>query len=74
MVTCGQIALYNAYLPGNKHAPRLTRKVEEVYKEIAEQDFPEGRYYMILEVGGEIKDSGEDFQMPPIKYCFKASG
>jgi len=36
MVTSGQIALYNAYLPGNKHAPRLTRKVEEVYKEIAE--------------------------------------
>ena len=36
MVTCGQIALYNAYLPGNKHADRKTKKVEEVYKEIAE--------------------------------------
>ena len=23
MVTCGEVALYNAYLPGNKHAPRL---------------------------------------------------
>ena len=23
MVTCGTMALYNAYLPGNKHAPRL---------------------------------------------------
>lgn len=23
MVTCGDVALYNAYLPGKKHAPRL---------------------------------------------------
>jgi ubiquitin-activating enzyme E1 len=23
MVTCGEVALYNQYLPGNKHAPRL---------------------------------------------------
>ena len=61
MVTCGQIALYNQYLPGNKHAPRLPRAIEEVYKEIAEEDFPTGRYYMILEVGGEIKETGEDF-------------
>ena len=74
MVTCGQIALYNQYLPGNKPAPRLPRPVEEVYKEIAEEDFPTGRYYMILEVGGAIKDTEEDFQMPPIKYCFKAPG
>jgi len=27
MVTCGEVALYNAYLPGNKHAPRLARAV-----------------------------------------------
>ena len=36
MVTCGQIALYNAYLPGNKHADRLPKKPEDVYREIAE--------------------------------------
>ena len=63
--------MYNAYLPGNKHANRLPRKPEEIYCEIAEENFPEGRYYMILEVGGSIKETNEDFQMPPIKYCFK---
>jgi len=26
---------------------------------------------MVLEVGGAIKETEEDFQMPPIKYCFK---
>lgn len=31
MVTCGDVALYNAYLPGNKHAPRLAEKIEDVY-------------------------------------------
>ena len=61
MVTCGQIALYNAYLPGNKHADRLPKKPEDVYREISEQDFPEGRYYMVLEVGGAIKETEEDF-------------
>jgi len=74
MLTCGKFALYNSYLPGNKHADRLPRKVEEVFKEIAEEDFPTGRYYMILEACGEVKGSGEDFSMPPIKYCFKAPG
>jgi len=34
MVTCGDVALYNAYLPGNKHAARLTQSIEEVYKTI----------------------------------------
>lgn len=72
MVTTGQFALFNAYLPGNKHAPRLTQKVEDVFKQISEEEFAAGRYYLILEVGGAIKDTEEDFQMPPIKYCFKA--
>jgi ubiquitin-activating enzyme E1 len=32
MVTCGEVALYNAYLPGNKHAARLSEKIEDVYR------------------------------------------
>lgn len=32
LVACGKFALYNAYLPGNKHAPRLEQKVEDVLK------------------------------------------
>ena len=31
MVTCGEVALYNAYLPGNKHAPRLAQSPEAVH-------------------------------------------
>ena len=69
MVACGRIALYNSYLPGNKHAARKVRPMEEVYREIEGKDFPKHRYYMILELGGET-ESGEDFTMPPIKYCF----
>lgn len=74
MVTCGQFALYNAYLPGNKHAPRLAQTPEAIYEEIAEKGFHPTKYYMVLEVGGAIKETQEDFQMPPVKYCFKARG
>jgi ubiquitin-activating enzyme E1 len=72
MVACGKIALYNGYLPGNKHAARLGRKIEEVYREIDGKDFPTGRYYMVIELGGETTE-GEDFTIPPIKYCFKSA-
>ena len=71
MVACGKVALYNAWLPGGKHKPRLAQKVEEVYQEITKEEFPHGRYYQILEVSGETVDDGSDFTCPPIKYCFK---
>ena len=32
LVSAGNFALYNAFLPGNKHGPRLGMKVEDVYK------------------------------------------
>lgn len=35
LVSSGKVALYNAYLPGNKHAARKTRFIEEVYREIS---------------------------------------
>lgn len=31
LVSAGNFALYNAYLPGNKHNDRLQKKVEDVY-------------------------------------------
>ena len=71
MITTGNIALYNAYLPNNKHASRLPMKVEDIFREMSDLGLPGGRYYLILEVGGSIKDTEEDFQIPPIKYCFK---
>ena len=71
MVACGKVACYNAYLPGNKHKPRLDMKVEDVYLDISKETLPLGRYYLVLEVSGETIDDGSDFTMPPIKYCFK---
>ena len=70
MVACGRIALYNAYLPGNKHKPRLDMAIEKVYTEIAQAALPVGRNYLVLEVGGETVADGADFTMPPVKYCF----
>jgi len=70
MVTCGEVALYNAYLPGNKHAPRLTRSIEDVYREISKEPIPAGRKYLRIDVGGSIIADGADFQMPPIQYYF----
>ena len=70
MVTSGNYALYNGYLPGNKHAPRLQQSVEEVYRSIATSPIPEGRRYLRIDVGGTIIESGADFQMPPVQYYF----
>jgi hypothetical protein len=27
LVSCGKMALFNAYLPGNKHGPRLPKEL-----------------------------------------------
>lgn len=69
MLSCGQAALYNAYLPGQKQKDRLSQKIEDIYRGITNEEFPKGRYYMVLEIGGETAE-GDDFLMPPIKYCF----
>ena len=72
LVSCGDFAMYNSYLPGGKHKARLAKKIEDVYKEISEEPLPVGRYYLRLELGGAVKDTEEecDFQMPTTKYCF----
>lgn len=71
MVACGKVALYNAWLPSQAHKPRLTQKVEDVYKQISKEELPANRYYLLLEVSGETIDDGSDFVIPPVKYCFK---
>jgi hypothetical protein len=43
MVACGRLALFNAYLPGNKHKARLDIAIEKVFAEISPQPLPEGR-------------------------------
>jgi ubiquitin-activating enzyme E1 len=37
LASCGQYAMYNAYLPGGKHKDRLGMKVEDIYNLVAEQ-------------------------------------
>jgi len=69
MLSAGTAALYNAYLPGQKMKDRLNEKIEDIYRGISKTEFPAGRYYMVVEVGGETTE-GEDVSMPPIKYCF----
>jgi len=72
MVLCGDLAIYNGYLPKNPHAARLGKKIEELVKEInPEFDLPESRYYITLTVDGVIKENDAEMEMPIIKYCFK---
>lgn len=73
LVSCGKMALFNAYLPSKKHEPRRARLVEEVHNEIAtDEPLPEGRYYLQLELGGEVVGEGVDFSTPSVKYVFRA--
>lgn len=71
-MSAGRFSLYNAYLPNNKHAPRLAEKIEETYTKVSEEVIPEGRTWIHLEVGGSCKDEDDmDFMIPPIKYVFR---
>ncbi len=72
LVSSGQVVIYNGYLPGNKHAARRGRIMEEIYRETA-TDAPiiDGRYYLPLEIGGEDINEGCDFSMPTVKYIFQ---
>ena len=72
LVSAGRFSLYNSYLPGNKHAPRLLAKIEDTYTKISEETIPEGRNWIHLELGGSVKGEDDvDFQVPPIKYIFR---
>lgn len=48
---------------------RLNEKLEDIYRSITKTEFPAGRYYLVVEVGGETSE-GLDISMPPVKYCF----
>lgn len=72
LVSSGNYALYNGYLPGGKHKARLSRRVEDVYREVHGEALPKGRYYLQLELGGSVKGEDDvDFQMPTTKYVFE---
>ena len=68
-LTAGDVAIYNEYTHGKSN--RSTRIIEEVYLELSQVSIPEGRAYLVLEVGGEELEERCEFSMPPIKYYFK---
>ena len=67
VVSFDKFSLFNNFLPGNKHKPRLEMKVEEVYNQVAAEELPlpKGRKYLPLVVSGSCKD-GSDFAMPAV--------
>lgn len=68
LLSSGSLAIYNSYLPGKKHAPRLSRKIEDIYAEIGEP--VPGRNYLTLEAGAALVEDGTDVNMPKFKYIF----
>jgi len=71
MLSVGTLALYNGYLPGNKHANRLTRKVEDVFQEVEkDKDHDESKRYIALDVGAALIECGTDVTMPKVRYMF----
>lgn len=46
LVSAGNFALYNAYLPGNRQKARLPLKVEDVYKTVSENTIADSQYYL----------------------------
>jgi len=70
-INSGKIAIYQSW---DKNAPeRLPKKVEDIYRELAEEEFA-GRYFMVLVISGTLKEGGDEMEMPPVKYCFKKRG
>jgi len=67
LISAGKVCIYNQYLPGKKHEPRLAQKIEEVYASISDEPIPEGRFWLPLEFGGETED-GKDFSIPTTNY------
>jgi ubiquitin-activating enzyme E1 len=54
LLTAGQFALFNRYLPNNKHGPRLAMKVEDVYNQVCEENMGPEIKYLRMELGGSI--------------------
>lgn len=71
LVSSGKVALFNQYLPGKKHEPRREQEISQVYKTIVGEEFPTGRTWLAVDVGGETLESKSDFSMPTVQYYFK---
>jgi len=73
LIAAGDYAMYNSYLPGNKHATRLPKKIEEVFEEIDGKPIGAHKNNLVLQLAGSVKNdpNDSDFSMPPIKYVFR---
>jgi len=74
LISHDKFTLFNAFLPGNKHAARMPMQVKAVYEQVAgaELPLPAGRSYLVLQAAGAMKDMDDvDFNMPPIQYYFE---
>ena len=43
-------------MPGDKHAPRLAMKMEDVYEQVSEEKIPAAKRYLQMELGGACKE------------------
>jgi hypothetical protein len=70
LVSIGEDVLFNSYLPSKSHEPRRTRLIEDVCREFSSLSIQEGRYYLKLDISGEVIGEGIVFKTPIIKYIF----
>jgi hypothetical protein len=70
MVSVGNLALYNGYLPKGKHNERKGRTLEAVHAEVNPEGTIKGRHYILLDVGAALIECGTDVTMPKIKYVY----
>lgn len=66
-----QVALFEATSSAQTQQRCLNMTPEAIYLEKTDnKPLPAGRNYLTLEVQGTIIESGDYFEMPPIKYYF----
>jgi ubiquitin-activating enzyme E1 len=70
MVSLGNLALYNQYLPNQKHAPRLQMLIEDVHAQVNPDGVIEGKHYIALDIGAALIECGTDVTTPQIKYVY----
>mmetsp|Transcript_5131 Transcript_5131/g.9503 ORF Transcript_5131/g.9503 Transcript_5131/m.9503 type:complete len:81 (+) Transcript_5131:1190-1432(+) len=70
IVSCRGKAFYNAYLPSDRHLPRLIKLVDQLYEEVNGAKIIEGIRYLELEISSEDVDDGSDMITPLVKYNF----
>ena len=66
IVSCGNVCIYNAYLPS--HKPRLAKSLVTVYEEITKATLPPSKKYLGVEVSATDIEDDVDVVIPSIKY------